>query len=167
MNEENRNGVPEYRIRAMTEADLDQVLVIENENFSVPWSRRSFADMLPRPETIFLVAEAEVPKRPEENAGAEPAGKEKGRRILGYAGAVAALEVGDVTNIAVLGEYKKKGIATALLNQLIHETIAAGVLELFLEVREHNVPALCLYRSAGFAVYQAWFPRSRTPQRIL
>jgi len=53
-------------------------------------------------------------------------------------------------NIAVLGTYKKQGIATALLKQLICETMAAGVRDLFLEVREHNIPALRLYQKAGF-----------------
>lgn len=131
----------------MREADLDQVMVIETENFSLPWSRKSFQDMMARPEAIFLVAEQRS-EGPGETAGEGGPGEES--RILGYAGAVTAMDQGDVTNIAVPDEYKKKGIATVLLKDLIRETMLAGVTELFLEVREHNTPALCLYRAAGF-----------------
>lgn len=125
------------RIRRMTEDDLKQIMVIEEENFSVPWSEKSFREMLLRPEAVFLVAE-----RPSEDTGE--------KKILGYAGAVMAMDSGDITNIAVLGHYKQKGIASVLLDHLIHETIAAGVKNLFLEVREHNIPALRLYQKAGF-----------------
>ena len=127
-----------YLIRRMREEDLPQVMVIEGENFSIPWSLKSFQDMMRRPEAVFLVAER-----------ADTEHRDTG--IVGYAGAVMALDEGDVTNIAVLGTYKKQGIATRLLKQLICETMAAGVRDLFLEVREHNTPALCLYRAAGFA----------------
>ena len=130
MTEEKQKKLPHFLIRRMREADLPQVMRIERENFSLPWSQKSFLDMLIRPEAVFLVAEAEI--------------------ILGYAGAVMAADEGNVTNIAVLGTQKQKGIGAALLNALIRETIAAGVRDLFLEVREHNIPALRLYHTAGF-----------------
>ena len=127
---------PDLMIRRMQPEDLPQVMVIEKENFSIPWSEKSFRDMLPRPEAVFLTA-------------VQVSG-ETGGQIIGYAGAVMAMDEGDVTNIAVLGSCKQRGIGTALLDRLIRETESAGVRDLFLEVREHNVPALCLYRAAGF-----------------
>ncbi len=130
------------RIRRMREEDLPQVMVIEEENFSIPWSPKSFRNMMVRPEAVFLVAE---------KTADGPAGIGKEQKILGYAGAVMAMDEGDVTNIAVLNSCKRRGIAADLLKQLIRETMAAGVRDLFLEVREHNIPALCLYRAAGFA----------------
>lgn len=130
MTEDKQKDLPLCTIRRMQEEDLPQVMRIEHENFSLPWSQKSFRDMLPRPEAVFLVAEAGT--------------------VVGYAGAVMAGDEGDVTNIAVLGTQKQKGIGAALLNALIHETIAAGVRDLFLEVREHNIPALRLYHTAGF-----------------
>ena len=163
-NDSVQTGRTWYRVRPMQEKDLTQVMVIEEENFSIPWSRKSFLDMMNRPEAVFLVA-AELPQGQEspDRASQNDRGlmadkteefclKEKltEQRILGYAGAVMALDEGDVTNIAVLGTYKKQGIATGLLNRLISETAAAGVRDLFLEVREHNIPALGLYRAAGF-----------------
>lgn len=47
------------RIREMTWADLDQVMVIENENFSVPWTETGFFTYLMRSDALFLVAEEE------------------------------------------------------------------------------------------------------------
>ncbi len=131
----------QIRIRHMEESDIPAVLVVEQENFSIPWSEKSFRDMLQRPEALFLVAER---TGPEGGAGTPDDG------VLGYAGAITAGEEGDVTNIAVLGREKQKGIATVLLKHLIRETITAGVQDLYLEVREHNTPALRLYEAAGF-----------------
>ena len=131
----------QIRIRNMEEADIPAVLVVEQENFSIPWSEKSFRDMLQRPESLFLVAERAFP---EESGGVADS------EVLGYAGAVVAGAEGDVTNIAVLCREKQKGIATVLLKHLIRETITAGVQDLFLEVREHNTPALRLYEAAGF-----------------
>lgn len=54
------------RIREMTWNDLDQVMSIENENFSVPWTETGFFTYLMRSDALFLVAEEE-----NENAGFE------------------------------------------------------------------------------------------------
>ena len=116
----------------MTEEDLPQILEIERENFAVPWSERSFRDMLARPETVFLVAE------------------ESPEILAGYAGALTVWEQGDVTNIAVRDERKRQGIGAMLLEELLAEARERGVTEMFLEVREHNEPAKHLYRSHAF-----------------
>ena len=129
-------------IRRMTEADLPQVLEIEKENFSVPWSEKSFRDMISRPESVFLVAE--------ETAGLKV---DSGRRmpyLAGYAGAVTACDQGDVTNIAVRGTRKQRGIGDQLMKHLLEEARKKGAEEIFLEVREHNEPAKQLYRSNRF-----------------
>jgi len=44
------------RIRPMTESDLDQVVPLEQKNFSRPWSRKSFLEMLSSGDAIFLAA---------------------------------------------------------------------------------------------------------------
>ena len=132
----------QIRIRPMTEADLAQVMEIEKENFAVPWSEKSFRDMLARPETVFLVAE-EIPE--EETDVSAP------RFLAGYAGALTVWEQGDVTNIAVRDVRKRRGIGALLLESLLAEAAGNGVTEMFLEVREHNEPAKELYRSHGFS----------------
>ena len=39
----------------MTLDDLEQVMVIERENFSVPWTETGFFSFLLRQDTLFLV----------------------------------------------------------------------------------------------------------------
>ena len=130
------------RIRYMTEADLAGVLEVEKENFSVPWSGKSFRDMLARPESVFLVAEKQTA------SGAENGSLRTS--VIGYAGAVVACDQGDVTNIAVLDRYKRQGVGAILLKNLLQEAAKKGAAEVFLEVREHNEPAKQLYRSQNF-----------------
>ena len=44
-------------IREMQIDDLEQVMRIEEENFSVPWTETGFFSFLIREDTLFLVAE--------------------------------------------------------------------------------------------------------------
>lgn len=119
-------------IREMTWDDLDQVMVIERENFSVPWTEMGFFTYLMREDALFLVAEDE-----EEN-------------ILGYCGVIIAIDEGDITNVSVKKELQGKGIGKALVQALITQTVSRGVHTLFLEVRESNAGALALYEKMGF-----------------
>ena len=47
------------KIREMQLDDLEQVMKIENENFSRPWTETGFFNFLIRQDTLFLIA-AEV-----------------------------------------------------------------------------------------------------------
>lgn len=118
-------------IREMTWDDLEQVVTIENENFSSPWSETGFFTYLMREDALFLVAE-------------------EGEEILGYCGVIMAADEGDITNVSVKKEVQGKGIGTALLKELIIQTGNKGVATLFLEVRESNQPAITLYKKQGF-----------------
>ena len=69
-------------LREMLVDDLDQVMEIEEELFSVPWTKEGFLTFLMKENAMFLVVE------------------EKGR-ILGYCGLLTVLDEGDVTNVAV------------------------------------------------------------------
>ena len=121
-------------IRPMREEDLDQVTELERENFSTPWSRKSFLDFLPSRDAIFLVAVRD---------GAE-------EDVWGYCGVLQSLDTGDITNVSVDPERKGRGIGTLLLEELIRRSREAGIQKLFLEVRESNLPANRLYEAHGF-----------------
>ena len=118
-------------IREMTLDDLEQVMVIENENFSVPWTETGFFSFLLRQDTLFLVAEEDG-------------------RVVGYCGAVLVPDEGDVTNVAVAGSCQGRGIGRELVKELTARSAAAGVARLYLEVRRSNERALRLYRGLGF-----------------
>lgn len=118
-------------IRKMTWDDLEQVVAIENDNFSAPWTETGFFTYLMREDALFLVAE-------------------EAEEILGYCGVIMAVDEGDITNVSVKKTIQGKGVGTALLKELIRQTADKGVLTLFLEVRESNQPALALYEKQGF-----------------
>lgn len=118
-------------IREMQIDDLEQVMQIEEQNFSVPWTETGFFSFLIRNDTLFLVAEKE-------------------KEILGYCGVVTASGEGDITNVAVKKSRQKEGIGRQLLAQLLARMEEAGVGALYLEVRAGNAGAIHLYRKLGF-----------------
>lgn len=118
-------------IRQMREQDMDAVTAIEQEIFSKPWSRKSFQDALQSEHTIYLVSEGET-------------------GLTGYCGIWLSGETGDLCNMAVVPSCRKCGIGRALLQEGIRLSEKRGVEELFLEVRESNVPAIVLYEKIGF-----------------
>lgn len=118
-------------VREMQIDDLGQVMEIENENFSVPWTENGFFTFLIRQDALFLVAE-------EEN------------KILGYIGILMVPEDGDITNVAVKKSEQGKGIGKLLVSEMIKRSEEFGVRNIFLEVRKSNQTAIHLYEKFGF-----------------
>ena len=56
----------------------------------------------------------------------------------------------DIHNIAVHLEYRRRGIARALLGEVIDEARRQSFTRVMLEVRRSNTPAQTLYRRLGF-----------------
>lgn len=118
-------------IRQMQLDDLEQVMEIENENFSVPWTETGFFTFLIREDTLFLVAQEK-------------------EEILGYCGVVMVQDEGDITNVAVKKSWQNQGVGKKLMEELVKYTEQEGVTRLFLEVRASNEPAIHLYQNMGF-----------------
>ena len=119
------------KVREMTLDDLEQVMPIEQANFSVPWTENGFFSFLLREDALFLVAE-------------------EGEQILGYCGVILVPDEGDITNVSVAKEWQGQGIGKLLVQELIKRSAKAGVTRLFLEVRKSNEPAIRLYEQQGF-----------------
>lgn len=118
-------------IRRMKEEDAPQVALIEADNFSVPWSEKSFREAAVKTETIYVVAEEDG-------------------EILGYAGAWCVFGEADITNVCVRKVSRKQGIGTRMLQFLIEEGVNVKIKTFFLEVRESNSAAISLYEKFGF-----------------
>ena len=92
-------------IRAMQAEDLEAVVRTESQIFSRPWSRKGFEDALRQKETIYLVAyEKDI--------------------LAGYCGLLQSFDEADITNVAVVEKFRKKGAQ--------HDAEAAD-----LEMRQH------------------------------
>ena len=76
---------------------------------------------------------------------------EEGDDLLGYVWARFVLDEGDIGNVAVAPDSRRRGIGAALLKALFAESERRGTAVLQLEVRESNAPAIALYTGAGFA----------------
>ena len=115
----------------MTAAHLDEVAAIENDCFSHPWSRRSLESELQNETSRFLVA------------------VEDGK-VIGYIGMSAVIDEGYLFNAAVDSHYRKKGVGSALVRELVTWCQKHDCAFLTLEVRESNAPAIALYSRFGF-----------------
>ena len=118
-------------IRVLTQEDIEQVLQIEKDSFSMPWTRRSFEEVVHNPQDLYLVVD-------------------KDSEIIGYCGLWAVLEEGQITNVAIKKEYRHQGIGRLMMEALLAEGKNRGLTQFTLEVRESNLPARALYRSLGF-----------------
>ena len=115
----------------MTEKHLEGVYIIETECFSHPWSKQSLEEELNNETSLFLVAK-------EEN------------EVIGYIGMSIVIDEGYIFNVAVRESYRKKGVATALINELVTYGKKNNFSFITLEVRESNLPAISLYSKFGF-----------------
>ena len=118
-------------VRKMQPEDLLQVCEIEKDNFSLPWSEKSFLESMERNDTLFLVAL-------------------NGEEVAGYLGCYCVAGEGEITNVAVKSSYRRQGIGGKLLETLYEEAKALHTREFFLEVRESNEAAIGLYSRQGF-----------------
>jgi ribosomal-protein-alanine N-acetyltransferase len=116
-------------IRSLGYADLPQVIAVERRAFQTPWSLSMFVLELSKPSSVCLAAV-------------------EGKRVRGYLICARYADVWHLMNIAVDPAARRRGIATALLEQMLER---AGHDEAFtLEVRPSNVGAILLYERFGF-----------------
>ncbi len=69
-------------------------------------------------------------------------------RVVGYIAYEVILDEGSLIELAVLPEYRQKGIGRKLVELML--TSCDGVRTVCLEVRASNTPAMRLYESVGF-----------------
>ena len=127
-----RNETSKMEIRFLEEKDLEEVSKLEAACFSEPWSLEDFRDILTNKDRIMLVAI-------EDN------------KIVGEIVLTDLLGEGDISNVAVNPDYRKKHIASKLLEKIIKiGSDERNITAFTLEVREQNLPAIKLYEKAGF-----------------
>ena len=117
----------------MWEEDLDEVMAVERESFSSPWTMDMYLREIRKAEGCYLVAR-------------------KGEELAGYCGALIILDEAHVMTLAVRGDLRRRGIAARLMLELIEHTEGMGARFLTLEVRKSNRAAIELYASFGFQI---------------
>lgn len=118
-------------IRRMKLEDCEQVAIIEEESFSMPWSLQAFQDTVEMENYRYFVAE-------------------QNGEILGYCGFIFVLDEAEIPNVCVKLSARQQGIGKQMLTVLEKEAKELGIHILYLEVRESNQAARKLYTSFGF-----------------
>lgn len=118
-------------IKRLEEEHIDEVSALEERCFSAPWSRESFMWAKDDENSYFTVAL-------------------EGGRVVGYAGLRFFAPEGDIANVATAPEHRRRGVASALLEDIIDFAKKRGITSLMLEVRTSNAGAVALYKKYGF-----------------
>ena len=132
---------PEPRLRPMQLADLDEIMSIELEIYTHPWSRGNFSDSL--------------------NAGYSCWVYEENAIVFGYAVLMLVMDEAHLLNFSIAKPYQGQGLGRELLVHMMQLARKYGAQNIFLEVRPSNVAAIGLYESIGFnemAVRRNYYP---------
>ena len=119
------------KILPLESSDIEEVLKIENECFSEPWSENSFKNSIKSGSNYFICAKFDS-------------------KIVGYSGMYWVLDEGYIYNLAVDKNFRRWGIASNLILNLFNHSKNINLKLLSLEVRESNKAAKSLYRKLGF-----------------
>jgi [ribosomal protein S18]-alanine N-acetyltransferase len=121
-------GIP-LDIRRLSYGDLPDVIAIERRAFPSPWSLAMFVLELSKPTSICF-------------------GAVTNSELAGYLICSRYHTVWHLMNVAVDLDYRRLGVASRLIEQLLDE---AGAAERYtLEVRVSNSEAIRMYESFGF-----------------
>lgn len=120
------------KILPMTADDIDGVLKVEESCFAIAWTRADFErEMNENKLAIYFVAK-------------------DGEKIVGYAGMWHVVTEGQITNVAVLEEYRGQKVGSLLMEALIKTAEEKEMIGITLEVKISNYPAQKLYSKYGF-----------------
>ena len=120
-------------LRRLEVGDLSAIEKIEQRSYPTPWSRSMFAGELAKPSSICLGAF-------DSESGA----------LAGYLIISRYVDAWHVMNVAVAPDYRRRGIASTMLERLFELTAGDGRRGYTLEVRVSNGDAIRLYERAGF-----------------
>ena len=121
-------------IEPLRRRHLAHVLPIERVSYPRPWTVGVFQseiEMMRRGERHYVVAR-------------------DGNEVVAYGGLMFVVDDAHVTNIAVVPERQRQGVATRVLAELAWAAVERRCSALTLEVRVTNVAAQALYREFGF-----------------
>ena len=118
-------------LRRLALADLLDIEEIERRSYPTPWSRSMFAGELAKPASLCL-------------------GAFEDEQLAGYLIVSRYVDAWHVMNIAVSPDFRRRGIATALLERLFELTDDRSRRGYTLEVRVSNAGAIKLYERLGF-----------------
>ncbi len=128
------NNILTVKIEPMTKDNLDEVVRIEEiVHPNHHWSKSSFLNEIQNKLAhYFCLIDTQT------------------NRILAYAGFWEILEEAHITSIAVHPDFRRLGLASALLKKIVKICYKKMIKYITLEVRAGNTAAISLYEKFGF-----------------
>lgn len=125
-----------FYLRRMVKKDLPFVLEIENLSFPNPWRPVTFLGEISNqgislPQVIVLKGE---------------------EKVIGYVVCWLIRDEAQIANLAVHPDYRRRGVAEAVMHHVFHRLRAEGATFVVLEVRPSNRAAMALYEKLSFSV---------------
>jgi len=121
----------EILTRKMEEDDIPAVLKIERMSFSTPWSEYSFLTEIYKKYAFTRVALSDG-------------------NIIGYICVNFVLHEAHILNLAVDPDFRRRGVASLLMDEALRELKNVSCVFIYLEVRVSNVGAKEFYEGFGF-----------------
>ncbi|MDE5866644.1 MAG: ribosomal protein S18-alanine N-acetyltransferase [Lachnospiraceae bacterium] len=118
-------------IREMELTDVERISQLEEETFSMPWSRDAFKEMIEKEDARYYVAELNG-------------------QVVGGCGLLLVAGEGNITNVVIDKNVRNQGIGTKLLQFMIDDGYLNGLNAFTLEVRVSNAAAIHVYEKLGF-----------------
>jgi len=120
-----------FRVSKVESHLLPQVFEIERLCFTSPFPESYLRSLAESSSDSFLVAI-------EEN------------RVVGYVSALVHGKDAHIASIAVLEDYRRRGIGRALMSELVNSLKLRRIRTVSLEVRKSNTSAIRFYEGLGF-----------------
>ena len=121
-----------WKIRPFRPADAPAISqILRDSNQAAQWPFESYATLADSPGGILLLCEAKT-------------------QVVGFVAARQAADQAEILNIAVHIDFRRKGVASALLAGALDAFRRSAIAHVFLELRESNLPARKLYERHGF-----------------
>jgi len=117
----------------LTLGHIPHVLHIERDSYPEPWTFNMLRNELENASGYFcLMYENNI--------------------LAGYGGYWLMLDEAHVTRVTIVGSRRGRGLSKALMLHLMEHAKEKGAVQMRLEVRENNAPAIGLYENLGFEV---------------
>jgi ribosomal-protein-alanine N-acetyltransferase len=112
--------------------DASDVCAVEKASFDDPYPSEVLIDLMNRHQDHFFVASFHS-------------------KVVGYTVASANGTQGHIVSLAVIPNYRRRGIGTALLSALTAKLAKEGIEQIHLEVRKGNAGAIAFYQRMGYS----------------
>jgi ribosomal-protein-alanine N-acetyltransferase len=117
------------------------------------WTAESFSRLIKNKDAVLTSIDAAKSLNPHEN----------GRSFVGF---ILSLKIGpeaELLTLVIAPDYQRQGLGSSLIVGQEQTLRRQGVMTWYLEVHEHNEPALAFYKKMGFSLdghrpnyYPAW-----------